>query len=457
MRISNHAAISFLFVLGISMFLIAAFLTVFWLNATLDRVNVRNEALNYQNAIKDFRISIRMAYIGHRDFLLTGNSMHRGVYEANKSLTFANIERLQKNYPLRDTASVIEPFTMARDNLYLMDSCIQLYLNRNPALDMALEQNRKNFIATATSLDQLEDRLKTYSTETLAHINQLVRNLKTTIIMVYLVGFLLFSVSLYILTKDIQRRKAAEEIVNRQAENLQKLKETRDKFFSLIAHDLRSPMNSLLGFANLFRSKAIQTDPKTLEKLADNLYKSTKNATNLLDNLLKWSMLQTGSLKVKQERFDLYEVTQEIILLYADIAQMKGISIRNEMRPSKWCLADKNIVLTVLRNFVNNAIKFSFSNGVVKITLEEEKQHWKVMVVDNGVGIDPAIAERLFDPDLKHTSKGTYQEESAGMGLTLCKELTEINNGRVGAESLPQGGSVFYFTVPKLEAGRSEE
>lgn len=457
MKPTIQVPVSFLFILGIAMFLIAAFLTVFWLNATLERINVRNEVQNYQKGVKDFRSSIRTAFIGHRDFLLTGNPIHRGVYDANKAQAIATMEQMGEAYPLKDTGNMNGTLVLAQENFHLMDSCIHLFLISDTVnLDKALEKNRRNFIAASTSLDRLEEQLQVYLNGVLAHINQMIRNMKITIILVYIFGFLLLSISLYILTKDIKKRKAGEETINKQAQNLKDLKETRDKFFSLIAHDLRSPMNSLLGFANLFRNKAIQNDPETLEKLANNLYKSTKNAINLLDNLLKWSMLQTGSLKVKLEQFDLYEVALEIILLYSDIAQIKGVAIHNELKPSTWCYADKNIVLTVLRNFVNNAIKFSFPNGEIKINYEEDNGQWKVMVTDNGVGITPAIAEKLFNTDLEHTSKGTSQEESAGMGLVICKELTAINNGRVGAVSLPKSGSMFFFTVPREREMRDE-
>ena len=272
-------------------------------------------------------------------------------------------------------------------------------------------------------------------------------------VLIALIGMALVIVGLvfylYILKRQSNRKlEEANEKVSRQNVQLQQLNGTKDKFFSILGHDLKGPLNSLTSFSGLLINHTDSLSKEEIKTLAQDLDKSLKNLFTLLDNLLEWSRSQTGNIEFKPEPFDLAEVLEQNKELLRNQAQGKNIAISNVTKAGLVINAHRHSINTVVRNLVSNAIKFTPEGGAVTLNAQMAKDEVMVSVSDTGVGMSDDIITRLFRIDTKHSTKGTADEKGTGLGLILCKEFVEKNRGRIGVQSEVGQGSVFYFTLP---------
>jgi PAS domain S-box-containing protein len=249
------------------------------------------------------------------------------------------------------------------------------------------------------------------------------------------------------ITRDITERKQAELQIKHQNVELQKLNATKDKFFSIIAHDLKNPFNSIMGFCELLVEQIRKKDFNGIEKYAGFIRQSSQMAFDLLINLMVWSRSQTGRMECNPVQFDLMESILEITAMFDDIAWQKGIVIKRELPPKVAVFADRSMINTVLRNLISNAIKFTNPGGEIILTVIEEKNKLTVSVKDNGIGIPNNSIDKLFRIDENYSTRGTASETGTGLGLILCKEFIEKHNGEIRVESEPGKGSTFYFTL----------
>ncbi len=246
---------------------------------------------------------------------------------------------------------------------------------------------------------------------------------------------------------------AAKRIIIKQNEELKRTISNRDKMYSVIAHDLRSPMASIRMVLNL-AVNAIQPEVVGTEifELLDKANKESEETHNLLDNLLKWTKSQTGRMNVVYQDFDLNDVIPGVVDIFVMIADTK--KIRLDYTPCKEKLvvrADNDMLKTVVRNFMSNAIKFSPEGSVIEITAERENNFAKINIRDHGVGIAQERIEELFQKG--ETTYGTSGEEGSGLGLQLCADFARKNGGDVRVESVLGEGSMFSVLVPlKVEA-----
>ncbi len=253
----------------------------------------------------------------------------------------------------------------------------------------------------------------------------------------------------YILNRRSNKRlKVANEKVQQQNEELQDLNATKDKFFSIIGHDLKGPLNSLTSFSGLLINHTDSLSKDEIKMLAKDLDKSLKNLFALLENLLEWSRAQTGAIEFKPEPFDLNALLEENKELLKAQAQNKKIAIEHANQTALPIKAHKHSVNTVIRNLVANAIKFTPEGGTVKINAQSGKDEVLITIADTGVGIPASVIDKLFRIDTKHSTKGTADEKGTGLGLILCKEFIEKNGGTIGVQSEEGKGSTFYFTLP---------
>ena len=234
-------------------------------------------------------------------------------------------------------------------------------------------------------------------------------------------------------------------------QNLTELNATKDKFFSIVAHDLKNPFNALLGFSELLEKNYDTYTKAEIKEYINVIYESSQSLFKLLDNLLQWSRTQTGSITYNPEQFELLStIKQEVSYLQLN-ADKKKITIKTLVNESITVYADKNIISSVIRNLVNNAIKFTNTNGRVEIWGQEVNDEIEVSVTDSGIGIDNNDLDKIFQLNSSISNKGTANEEGTGLGLLLCKEFVEMNNGRIWATSIKGKGSTFYFTLPKQQ------
>ncbi|WP_367866857.1 MASE3 domain-containing protein [Pedobacter sp. WC2423] len=238
---------------------------------------------------------------------------------------------------------------------------------------------------------------------------------------------------------------------------LMELNNTKDKFFSIIAHDLRNPFTSLISFSELIYKNVNRLSPEKIESLAMRMNDSAKQAYVLLENLLHWSKMQTGVLKPDLQELDVVELFNEIKHISSSIAVAKGIEIKIEELPSARIVADKQMVSTILRNIIANAIKFSYAGGSVVLNAYDRQDEILFSVTDSGVGIEKKQMELLFKADSSFSTPGTQNETGTGLGLRLCREFVEISGGSIWLESELGLGTTIYFTIPTQTVHSSKD
>ena len=225
----------------------------------------------------------------------------------------------------------------------------------------------------------------------------------------------------------------------------------KDKFFSIIAHDLRSPFTALVGVSQYLVKGIDNLEPEIIREFLEGIYNSSKNAFNLLENLLEWSRVQTKGLPLAPEPLNLACIVRENLSLLQMNSEKKQITIINELNEEEPAFADENSIHTVVRNLLSNAIKFTPQKGKVKISIRRHGGIVELSFQDTGVGMGPEQVEGLFRIDVRHSSSGTDEEKGSGLGLILCKEFIEKNNGTIEVQSRPGEGSLFTITLPEHE------
>ncbi|MCK9282059.1 MAG: CHASE domain-containing protein [Melioribacteraceae bacterium] len=253
---------------------------------------------------------------------------------------------------------------------------------------------------------------------------------------------------------DISERKAAEEELMRSHEQLTKLNATKDKFFSIIAHDLRSPFNGFINLTELMADSTENFSHKEFVEHSKSMNKAAKDLYKLLENLLQWAQVQDGSIDFSPQYFDLLKIVSQSIDTIYQRANQKGITIINEIGNSQKVFADEKMIGAVLRNLLSNAVKFTMKDGQILLKSKRfDNGAIEISVADNGVGISAIDVKRIFKVEEKVSSLGTEGETSTGLGLLLCKEFIELHGGNIWAESEENVGSTFYFTLK----GRNED
>jgi len=247
---------------------------------------------------------------------------------------------------------------------------------------------------------------------------------------------------------DITDRKRTEKEIEAQRDELEVLNQQKDKFFSIIAHDLKGPFTSLLGVSDLMVNLVGKVSREELADLAESVNRGGKRVFDLLENLLEWSRLQLEGIDFEPGPIDLKETIDSNLLLFAPIAEEKKIMLTSNRTQPLEAFADANMVDTIVRNLVNNAIKFTSGGGSITLTARRKGQWAEVEITDTGIGMPAGKVSRLFRLDEKTSTVGTSGETGTGLGLQLCKELVERQGGKIGVESTEGKGTTFRFTFP---------
>lgn len=247
---------------------------------------------------------------------------------------------------------------------------------------------------------------------------------------------------------DISDRKRREEELDYKNKELERLNAEKDKFFSIIAHDLKSPFNSIMGFSSQLLESINQEENEVIEQYAKIILKSSERAMNLLMNLMEWSRSQTGRIEFSPEYFELVSLIKEASLLASDAASHKNIQLDIDGPSKVLIFADKHMMSTILRNLLSNAIKFTPNDGRIKISLKVDRKTVQISVADSGVGMSEELTKNIFKINQNISTKGTQNETGTGLGLLLCKDFVERHNGKIWVESEIEVGSVFHFSIP---------
>lgn len=249
--------------------------------------------------------------------------------------------------------------------------------------------------------------------------------------------------------QNIDDRKLAEKALEKSAAELKELIATKDKFFSIIAHDLKGPFNSIIGLSEILNQQIKNRNFAEVGKYVEIIQNSSQQAFELLVNLLEWSKSQTGIMVFSPVEINIIQAIEESINLLRDEATQKNITITMDAPQKLITRVDRAMLNTILRNLLSNAVKFTHPGG--KITVRAHLKHHllKLSVTDNGIGISKEARENLFRIDMTCTTRGTENEKGSGLGLILCKEFVEKHGGQIWVESEVGRGSIFSFTIPQ--------
>jgi len=248
--------------------------------------------------------------------------------------------------------------------------------------------------------------------------------------------------------RDITFRKQEEQKLIELNNQLRELNATKDKLFSIIAHDLINPFNSILGFSDLLKESVSDNDMSKSETFRKFIHSSAKNTLTLLENLLAWAKSQRGKLEFKPETLRLKPLINEIFDVAGSSASFKNITLNCTLDDDVFVYSDKNMLTAIIRNLVSNAIKFTKTGGRVEIEVSSGNDCIEIAVSDTGVGIDAVLLNKLFSFESGSTTNGTANEKGSGLGLIVCKEFVEKHKGKICVESKPGLGSRFSFTLP---------
>ncbi len=328
--------------------------------------------------------------------------------------------------------------------LTIITCSISFYLFRVMALQRqkrALEQKVDERTSQLKEVNEALNETNTVLEERQQFIEEQAEEIKTNNENLKDINELLVDKQKVILEQSEQMKEANQQ--------LSLLNATKDKFFSIIAHDLRNPFNAVSGFSNLLIKKIDTITQEKSLKYLNTIYTASKTGNNLLENLLQWSRSQTGHITFEPVRLDLFTIAEEVLKLIEGDAEQKNISIKQLIDQNIFVFADENMLKTVFRNIVSNAIKFSYENGTIILKSGINNQFVEVNISDSGVGISKENIEKLFRIDVTVSTKGTLNESGTGLGLVLCKEFIEKNGGKIWVESEVAKGSSFIFTIPK--------
>ncbi len=397
--------------------------------------------------------------------VMEGNSLLRlGRLEEDMGNTLVGVDHLMKAEDLlnENGASSLELLclkSIQRHFEKIGDYKTSLeYFHRLTNLERKIQTNEsENTIENMRVMyktKQVEDEMRL-----LEHENQIkdleAEQLKRRFaITVMLIGFLIVA-ALLLVFLWLQKSKANRiiQVRNRRLDEMNAellaLNKTKDRLFSIIGHDLKNPINTIMGFNDLLKREDSDLTPETRYQYLGFISESIRNVSELLDNLLEWSRAQRKTISFKQQQLDLNELIRKNIELARATAEKKGIILEASTSGSVMVMADDYMVNTVLRNLISNAVKFTSENGTIQILTKTATKTVDVSVKDSGMGMSEEVLRDLFQIDISVSRKGTSGETGTGLGLLICKEFVEKHNGAIHVTSKPGEGSTFSFDLPR--------
>lgn len=316
-----------------------------------------------------------------------------------------------------------------RDSIFKADRQQQIYTLQTK-FETQLKENENETLRKDIALNNLE----------IERQNQ-IRN--------FLIALALLVITLvFILLNRARTKRKAHLIIEKQKEELEKVNKTKDKFFSIIAHDLKSPFSALLGFSELLATSYDDLEDTERKSFINDLHTASQSTFSLVENLLTWSRIQQGKVEMNKKKIDIADLIENGILANQSSAKLKTINIINNINFHTAVWVDKFSIETVITNIIGNAIKFTPKNGNIDISANEKDEELIISIADTGIGMSQEQIQNLFRLDKNISTAGTNNETGTGLGLILCKEFIEQNDGRIWVESELGKGSLFCFSVP---------
>lgn len=405
---------------------------------------------DYLQARKHYNTALQMAQSLKNPNTILGN--YRNLY-----LTYWDWGYYNKNIGDLDKAlSYYQKYDKLKDSLYQIEITEKVL-----EMEKQYESEKKNSQITLLEKENQhqQDQILMERTRRNYMILVIILVTGTLAVFVYFVYYYRkINRLLHTQSKSIMEQK--NQITEQNAQ-LQKLLNTQNRVFSIIAHDLRSPLVSIFNISSLIGYYIEDKEYVALEKTAEKMNQKIMKILGLTDNLLRWAQSQSESLEPAMMPLNIHEILEECLEIYRPIAADKSILIKYDQQEHMLVWADRNMLRTICRNLINNAIKFTHNNGQIKLWHESDGPLIRITVKDSGVGIDNDKLDRLFEINQEKISLDTSGEKSSGLGLSLCKEFVEAMKGRIWVQSQKDAGSQFTFELsvynPQLHQSRCEE
>lgn len=387
----------------------------------------------------------------------------------NHSQSLLNLEKglkyAQQVNSKRMLMLAYEQLSITYEKMNQINRAFDYFKMYNTYKDSVLDEEKSNQIIEMQT--RFETNKKEQENALLKNKNSLnealIQRQRVTVFSIILVLFLI-SILVFVLLKSRQKQKKAiallgkqnneirrqKEEIQQQAYDLKKAVNTKNRFFSIIAHDLINPFNTLIGFSETLKTNINEVSKEEIQEYANLIYQRSNETHELLINLLEWSLSQTNGIEYRPREINIKQLIQEKISLLEGPAKDKNIELKIVENDELLVYADVNMLSTIIRNLVSNAIKFT-REGMVTISYLKEAMFCKISVEDTGVGISENNLRNLFKLDKPVSSKGTSGEKGSGIGLILCKEFVKQNKGEIFVESKENEGSKFSFTVPLVK------
>jgi PAS domain S-box-containing protein len=255
-------------------------------------------------------------------------------------------------------------------------------------------------------------------------------------------------IGIFGIQRDISEKHRTIELLKYQNRKINESNNAKDNFFSIIAHDLKSPFNAIYGFSQLIAEAGNNKDFSQVVAYSEHIVKASQFSVELIDNLLEWARTQRDGIYIETTKVNIGEVMQQISNLMAIQYTSKEVELRVKIPENCTINADKNMIFTILRNLCSNALKFSFPNSIVEMIVIQNAIQTEVTISDTGIGMTSSEIALLFGNENKTMKPGTANEKGTGLGLKLCYEFVKMHGGEIWAESTPGLGSSFHFTIP---------
>jgi len=358
-------------------------------------------------------------------------------------------------------------------NIYL--ELISLYLKRNQKQEAIEHVNEYKSLSETLALQESEDKNKLVAGFTKLYEVEKENNLleienhyqeervkqKNNIIILVISIALIIAILLLLLYRIVKQLKssnrelvAKREIIEKQNEDLAVLNHTKDKFFGIVSHDLKAPLNSVLSFADLLIGSVDTLSKEQLLELSRELKLSIESSRKLTNDLITWSHLQMKEQTVTPETFSAVEITDEVFDIYGETARKKNISLKKQHNGNLIIYADRNHYSFVIRNIINNAIKFTANGGSITVTGTQGADTVTISIADTGIGMNEQMQQSLFHLKTNMSKPGTDGETGTGLGLILLYEFVKLNAGSIDVQSTVGKGTVFSVTMPSSQAGK---
>jgi signal transduction histidine kinase len=463
MKISLENKITLGFILSLLMLIIISIVSYQYIIRLSNDRRKTKQSQEVLTVLSTLISTITEAETAQRGYIITGNDRFlERIDQADLKIInlFQGLKQLASDNPQHHVR--IQSIKLLIDSRLRMIKYLAT-MRRNEGFDMVKKEIEKG----KGRLLQNEIRRQVENMQSAEHIiqakleqesNNNTRFTKLVLIFGSLSAFLFFVLVLVIIRRGLIERRLAESEIKRKNEDLLKLSSEKDKFFSIIAHDLRSPFNGFLGLSQRLVEELPVMSMNETKRIAGSLNDSAVATFRLLENLLEWSRMEQGLIPFQPDSIQLRPVIDDCLSVLWESVENKEIEITCDVKNDQTVYADRNMIQTIIRNLVSNAIKFTNRDGHINISAEPVlKNKLELSIKDSGVGMNKEIIENLFKLHINTSRAGTNGEPSTGLGLVLCKEFVEKHNGKIRAKSEEGKGSTFYFTIPQTSESMSDK